>query len=360
MSFPIQIRLTEAAREVAELMYKATESLSRLREGQLQIGTAPKEAVYTEDNVVLYRYTPQVEQPFRFPLLISYALVNRPYMVDLQEDRSLVRGLLAHGIDVYLIDWGYPQRGDRWLTIDDHVNGYINNCVDVIRKRHGLDQINLLGICQGGTFSLCYTALHPDKIKNLIAMVAPVDFNVCDGLLNVWSGCSYEPQSMDVDLMVDALGNVPGDFMNFGFLMLKPFQLNVEKYIGLADVLDDEAKLINFLRMEKWIFDSPDQAGETFRQFIRDFFQNNKLVKGEFELGGRRVSLGKITMPVLNLYAEQDHLVPPASSMALAQYVGTKDYTALSFPVGHIGMYVSGKVQRDLPPTIAGWLKARG
>ncbi len=360
MPFPIQLRPTKVAQEVAELTYKATKSLSRLHEDQIKIGTTPKEPVYSEDNVILYRYTPAVDQPFPIPLLISYALVNRPYMVDLQQDRSLVRGLLAAGIDVYLIDWGYPSRGDRWLTIDDHVNGYINNCVDVVRERHELDKINVLGICQGGTLSLCYAALYPEKLKNLVAMVAPVDFAVSDGLLNVWSGCSYGPRSMDIDLMVDALGNIPGDFMNFGFLMLKPFQLNVEKYIGLADVLDDEAKLINFLRMEKWIFDSPDQAGETFRQFLKDFYQQNKLIKGEFEIGGRHVNLENITMPVLNVYAEEDHLVPPASSIALKNCVGTKDYTARSFPVGHIGMYVSGKVQRDLPPLIAGWLKERG
>ena len=359
MPFPIQLRPTAVAQEVAELTYKATQNLSRLQDDQIKIGATPKEAVYAEDNIVLYHYLPVVEKPFKIPLLISYALVNRPYMVDLQEDRSLVRGLLADGIDVYLIDWGYPQRGDRWITINDHVNSYIENCVEVLRERHDVDQINLLGICQGGTLSLCYSSLHPDKIKNLVAMVTPVDFSVRDGLLNVWSGCAYGPQSMDIDMMVNALGNIPGDFMNFGFLMLKPFQLNVEKYIGMADVLDDEAKLINFLRMEKWIFDSPDQAGETFRQFLKDFFQQNKLIKGEFQLDGETVDLKNITMPVLNVYALEDHLVPPASSIALEKYVGTKDYTAKAFPVGHIGMYVSGKVQKDLPPLIAKWLKER-
>jgi len=191
-------------------------------------------------------------------------------------------------------------------------------------------------------------------------MVAPVDFHVGEGLLNAWAGSVYGSQSMDPDLMVEALGNIPGDLLNFGFLMLKPFQLNIDKYLGMADVLDNETKLINFLRMEKWIFDSPDQAGEAFRQFLKDFFQQNKLIKGEVEIGGRRVDLHNITMSVLNLYAEQDHLVPPASSMALEKYVGTEDYAARCFPVGHIGMYVSGKVQRDLPPTIAEWLKARG
>ena len=359
MTFPINIRPSDAARELVEMTQKAIENISRVREDDLVIGPTPKEPVYKEDNLVLYHYTPVVEKPFKIPVLIVYALVNRPYMVDLQENRSLVRNLLAEGIDVYLIDWGYPKRGDRWLTIDDHVNGYINNCVDELRRRHNLDAINLLSICQGGTLSMCYAALHPEKVKNLITMVAPVDFHVEEGMLNVWSGCSYGPESMDVDAMVDALGNIPGDFMNFGYLMLKPFQLNVEKYIGMADILDDEAKLINFLRMEKWIFDSPDQPGETFRQFLKDFYQENKLVKGEVEIGNHKVDLKNITMPVLNLYAEKDHLVPPASSIALKEYIGTEDYTVLSFPVGHIGMYVSGKVQKSLPPAIASWLKER-
>ena len=357
--FPVQIRYTDAVREIVEMTAKATQNLSQLHESDVEYGTAPKEEVYREDNVVLYRYKPVVEKSYEIPLLIVYALVNRPYMVDLQENRSLVRNLLALGMDVYLIDWGYPKRNDRWITIDDHVNSYIANCVDVLRERHNVDKVNLLGICQGGALSLCYTSLHPEKVRNLVTMVTPVDFNVPNGLLNTWSGCAYGPQSMDVDAMVDAQGNIPGDFMNFGFLLLKPFQLNVEKYLGLTDILDDEAKLINFLRMEKWIFDSPDQAGETFRQFIKDFYQANKLIKGEFTLGEKRVELKNITMPVLNIYAEEDHLVPPASTLALKDYVGASDYTVLAYPVGHIGMYVSGKVQADLPPAIVEWLKAR-
>jgi polyhydroxyalkanoate synthase len=113
------------------------------------------------------------------------------------------------------------------------------------------------------------------------------------------------------------------------------------------------------MRMEKWIFDSPDQAGETFRQFIKDFFQQNKLMKGEVEIGDNTVDLKKVTMPVLNVYAEQDHLVPPDASKALKGCVGTKDYSELSFPGGHIGIYVSGKAQKTIPPAIGEWLDKR-
>ncbi len=348
------------ARELAEWGRRTVagiDALARIDSDDIRVGFTPREAVYREGKLTLYRYVPEIERPGAQPLLISYALVNRPDMVDLEDGRSLVQSLLRQGLDVYLIDWGYPTRADRWLTLDDYINGYLDACVDVVRARTGRDAINLLGICQGGTFSMCYAALQPDKVKNLITMVAPVDFHAGEGascgLLNVWA------RHMDIDAMVDAFGNIPGDFMNFGFLLLKPFQLNVAKYAALLDVVDDDKKLMNFLRMEKWIFDSPDQAGEAYRQFLKDFYQANKLIRGEVVIGDRRVDLKQIRMPVLNVYAEYDHLVPPVSSLALGDFVGTSDYRAVGYPTGHIGMYVSGKVQQALPKTIVEWLDER-
>jgi polyhydroxyalkanoate synthase len=362
LPFLTQMRLEDAVHDYTELtkkLMKGLENLSQLREEDIEVGVTPKQVVYQEDKLKLYRFQSPVAPSLSIPLLIVYALVNRPFMVDLQADRSLVANLLNLGLDLYLIDWGYPSRADRWLTLDDYINGYINNCVDFIRSQHHLDAINLLGICQGGTFSLCYSALYPEKVKNLVTMVAPVDFHQTDTLLNLRGGCTLGPEAVDIDLMVDTLGNIPGDYLNLEFLMLKPHQLGIQKYLDLPEIVDSEDKLLNFLRMEKWIFDSPDQAGEAYRQFLKDFYQQNKLIKGEVVLGDQRVDLAQITMPVLNLYAAKDHLVPPASSLALEQYVGTEDYTVQSFPVGHIGMYVSGKTQRELPPVIANWLKAR-
>lgn len=353
----------ELSRDLVELNKKLVaglDNLYNLNEHDVAFGMTPKEHIAQEDNIALYRYTPVVDKPHPVPVLISYALVNRPYMVDLQPDRSLVQGLLNLGLDVYLIDWGYPRRVDRYRTLDDYINGYLDTFIDVVRERHDLDKINLLGICQGGVFSLCYSALHPDKIQNLITMVTPVDFHTEDGLLNRWAGCVWGTKAMNPDLMVEALGNISGDFMNYGYLMLRPFSLGIGKYVDLIDTMTDERKLENFLRMEKWIFDSPDQAGEAWRQFMKDFYQGNKLIKGEVQLGEHTVDLSNVTMPVLNVYAEQDHLVPPASSKVLRKYLKTDDFTEASFPVGHIGMYVSGKVQKVLPPTIADWLKARG
>ena len=351
---PIRIDPQKALEEALRFNQKLAAGFKTLRAlDEVDYGATAKEEIYRQDKLVLYRFKGKDKPSAKTPLLIVYALVNRPYMVDLQEDRSLVKNLLAQGEDVYLIDWGYPDQSDRYLGLDDYINGYIRRCVEVVAKRHKVKKINLLGICQGGSFSLCFASIYPEKIRNLIAMVTPVDFHTPDNMLAHWT------RGVDVDLFVDTLGNVPADLMNWSYLTLKPVRLFQQKYIGLVDILDDKAELENFLRMEKWIFDSPDQAGEAFRQFIKDFYQGNKLVKGGLKIGDKDVSLKKITMPVLNIFAEQDHLVPPSASRPLKDHIGTQDYTELAFKGGHIGIYVSGRAQREVPSAIHDWLKAR-
>ncbi len=328
------------------------------------VGTTPSEIVYTEDKMKLIHYIPAVEKPYPVPVLIVYALVNRYYILDLQPDKSVIKKLLDEGFDVYVIDWGYPSGVDRYLTIDDYVNGYINNALDKIRERSGLDNITLFGVCQGGTFSVMYAALHPEKVKNLVTLVTPVNFDTDKGLLHLWA------KSLDVDKIVDYYGIVPGDFLNAGFLLTDPFRLMIDKYVGLFEKIEcelndtarslrNEETVKNFLRMEKWIFDSPDQAGETFRQFMKDCYQKNLLIKNEMEIDGKKINLKNITMPLLNVMAEFDHLVPNDASKPLTEAVSSSDKEMLVFPTGHIGIFVGSKSQKEVCPRIAEWLKPR-
>ena len=354
MNGPLNIGVDRIAEEASRFQRKLGAGLQSLREvGDFDYGATPRQEVWRDGKVVLYRFIGENKPTARVPLLMSYALVNRPYMVDLQANRSIVKGLLAQGEDVYIIDWGYPDRSDRFLTLEDYIERFIGGAVDYLRKAHGLDAINLLGICQGGAFSLCYAALHPDRVRNLITMVTPVDFHTEDNMLSNWT------RELDVDLFVDTLGNVPADMMNFTYLTLKPWRLFVQKYVGLVDILDDPKALEDFLRMEKWIFDSPDQAGEAFRQFIKQFYQGNGFVNGGITIGDEEVHLGLVDMPVLNIYAEHDHLVPPDASRALKGLVGSADYSELSFRGGHIGIYVSGRAQKEVPSAIHQWLAER-
>ncbi len=351
---PVDLLLSTLAEDVekAEVRFqKAADVL--LQPLETEIGVTPYEVVYEEDRVKLKHYVPVTETRLKAPLLIVYALINRETMLDLQPGRSVVQTLLKEGIDVYMIDWGYPTRKDKFLTIDDHVNGYMNNIVDFIRDRHDLPTINLMGICMGGTFCVIYSALHPEKIKNLITTVTPTNFDTDQGLLHIWM------KNLDVDRLVDAMGNMPGDVMNFGFLLLNPARLMIDKYVGFLENMDNKSFVENFVRMEKWIFDSPDVPGETFRQFIKDLYQKNLLIKNELVVGGKRVDLKDLTMPLLNFYGSFDHLVPPGACELLTSQVGSSDTEDVRLDTGHIGIYVSSKSQREFAPKIVRWLKDR-
>jgi len=315
-------------------------------------GCSEKEAVWQSGKAKLYRYRPIARPSGAAPLLIVYALVNRPYMMDLQEDRSLIRGLLAQGLDVYLIDWGYPDGADRFTALADYIDGHLAACVEHIVKAHRLDALNMLGVCQGGVLSLCFSALHPQRVRNLITMVTPVDFHTPADLLSKWV------RKIDVAALVGD-GNVSGDTLNQLFLSLMPFRLTQQKYVDLLAGNQDRAHLENFMRVEQWIFDSPDQAGSAFREFVVWFYQENRLAQNCLEIRGRKVDLGTVTVPILNLIGKRDHLVPPEASIALQRLVGSRDYTALEFDLGHIGMYISARAQHAVPPAIANWLAPR-
>ena len=365
-TLPIRITPEGVVREFEEVRQKIAQGVKRLTEyteDDLAIATAAKEQVWQQDMVRLYHYQPAVERPARVPVLIVYALVGRYQMIDLEEERSFVRKLLGEGLDLYMVDWGHPTRAQRWLTIDDYVSGYLDDCIDTIRERHGVDKVNLLGICQGGVFTTCYAALFPQKVQNLVLTVSPLDFHgdrgvpeAGAGYMNLWAR-SLDPE--DVDLLVDTLGMAPGAMVGFAFLMMNPVS-NMTKYTtDLVHILNDEAKLLNFLRMERWIADRPGHPGEVLRQWFKDLYQGNKLINSELELDGRRVDLDRIDMPVLNVYAEGDVIIPTACSRGLDGRFGTSDYSELAVPGGHIGTFVGGKAQKILAPAIANWLKER-
>lgn len=353
---PVDLLLSKLAEDTGKSHARAQKASDVLL-GDLDtaIAQTPYDVVFEEDRVKLKYYHPE-NRPgghIQTPLLIIYALINRETMLDLQPGRSVVRSFLDNGMDVYIIDWGYPSQKDKYLTLDDHVNGYIQNAVDAIRNRHGIPRVNIMGICMGGSMSVMFAALHPDKVKNLITTVTPSNFDTNQGLLHVWM------KHIDADQLVDAYGNISGDFMNFGFLLLNPARLMLDKYVGFLENMDDKEFVENFVRMEKWIFDSPDVPGETFRQFVKDCYQKNLLIESRLELGGKIVDLKNLTMPLLNIYGKYDHLVPPEACELLTSRVGSTDTEDVCLDTGHIGIYVSSKTRKEFVPKIVNWLKQR-
>lgn len=339
---------------------------------EVAVGTTPHEVVYEQDTLRLLRYCRETPAKYAEPIMFTYALVNRPYIVDLQPQRSVIRQLLDAGFDVYLIDWGAPGAADRTMRLKDYIDGIMRSCADVILKstttpnprscecnRPAPENLHLIGYCMGGTMSTIFTARHPEVVKTLTVMTAPLDFSkgAEQSLVQFWSN----PKYFDVDALIDAFGNCPAPLLQASFQMMKPVQNYITKWTTFFDKLDDENFIENFFAMEKWTNDNIPVAGETFREFVKKLYQNNELVRGEFRLavGEEPVDLKKITCPLMILTASADHLVPPVQSEGVLPYVGSTDVKAMSLDAGHIGLAVSTKAHKKFWPDACKWLVER-
>ncbi len=322
---------------------------------ETRVGTTPHDVVFERGTLKLLRYRRETPATHAEPVLFCYALINRPYILDLQPDKSVVRQYLEQGFEVYLIDWGVPSLADRGLTLDDYVCRLLKDAIDVVLRKHERSDLHLLGYCMGGTMSAMFAALDPEPVKTLTLLAAPIDFGGRESLLNVWA----DRRHFDVDTFIDTNGNCPAHFLQSCFLSTKPIQNFFEKNVGFFEHMSDQRFLTNFFAMERWANDNIPVAGETFREFVKKLYQSNELVRGEFHLGTRRVDLGNITCPLLLLTAKNDHLVAPPSTLGIERHVGSRDVQSMAIEAGHVGLVVSGKAQKVFWPAATRWLADR-
>ena len=344
-----QQELMEATTDAFEASTEMPDQLEKME--SVDVGQTPSEVVYTENKLELLHYESLTDEQHKTPILIVYALINKPFILDLQPDRSVVRRLLEAGHDVYLVDWNEPSRLDRHLALEDYVNRYIDNCVDVVRERSGVERINILGYCMGGTMTVMYTALHQEKVRTLGLMAAGLCFDRTGGVLELWGDQEY----YDPEDVVDACGNVPAEMLDVGFALMDPVANYVSKYVRLYENIDNDEFVENFGRMEQWLDEGIDVAGETYVQFLRDIYQENKLQRNEMYLDGDHVDVTDIEVPVLQITGEYDHLIPPEASKPMNERVGSDDTEIIEYSTGHIGLAVSGSSHRDVWPRVAEW-----
>lgn len=329
--------------------------MAQKRLPEIKVGQTPKDIIWRRNKAQLYRYkSPLPDGPkHRTPILMIYALINRHYILDLAPGKSLVEYLVNEGFDVYLIDWGYAGPEDAHQDFSYYVIDLLPQAVEKVLRTSGVKEVSLLGYCMGGTLTAIYGALYPRGIKNTVFLTTPIDFSHA-GLYTNW----LDPRYFHVDKMVDAMGNIPGNVIDLGNRMLKPIQNYLSSHVSLYDRLWDEKAVYSYRLMDKWLNDGTDFPAEAFRQWIKEFYQQNKLVKGELTLRGSRVDLKVISWPVLNVSASQDHIVPVAMAEALKRHVSSTDYEYVVYSAGHVGMVVGGG-SKHLYPKISSWLADR-
>jgi polyhydroxyalkanoate synthase subunit PhaC len=347
--------LYEQLRQIEE----STRTLQRVLTTNYPIGQMPKEVVWTLNKTKLYRYVPVVppEQRYPVPLLLVFALMNRPSILDLRPGASFVEYMVKQGFDVYLLDWGIPGPEDKDLKFDDYVLDYLPRAVRKLKAVAGSDTFSLLGWCIGAIITTMYAAIRPDDgLRNLILLTAPLDFSdkQCGGFVR-WVNDQY----FDPDRIVEAYGNMPGEMLDYGAKALKPVENYISNYLRLWDNLDDPKVVESWHAMNTWVNDLTPLAGGAYRQLIQELYRENRLVKGTMTLRGERVDLGSIRAALLNLIATEDHIVPPCETEAVMDKIGSQDKQLLKVPGGHIGMMAGSQAFKRTWPPLEAWLAAR-
>ncbi|MEH7253660.1 class III poly(R)-hydroxyalkanoic acid synthase subunit PhaC [Neobacillus niacini] len=320
-----------------------------------KVAPTPKEVVWTRNKTKLYRYISDQPKKHKIPLLMVYALINKPYVLDLTKGGSLIEYLVNQGFDVYLLDWGTPGYEDRHMKLDDFIMDYIPRAVKKVMKRSSVEEVSLLGYCMGGTMTSIFAALHPElPIRNLVFMTSPFDFENSGSY-----GEMLNEKFFDVDKVVDTLGVVPPEMIDMGNKLMKPMANFYGPYVSLVDRADNERFISSFKLLQKWLNDGIPFPGEAYRQWIRDFYQKNKLIKGELVIRGQRVNLKNIKANVLNLSGKNDLIAQPHMVEGLMNSISSKDKQYLNLPVGHTSITFGSQATKITYPTISEWLAER-
>ncbi len=346
-----------ATLEAQSFFDKYSAGMRVLLEGaQADTGRTPKEVVWTKNKAKLYRYEPAAEKKFPVPILMVYALINRPYVLDLLPGNSFVEYLTGQGFDVYLLDWGIPGDEDAGLNFEHLVLDYLPRAVKKVLKTSGADEFTMLGYCMGGTMSAMYASLFPEKIKNLVMVTTPVHFpRESMGAYTLFTDQKY----LNPDILADSFGNIPGEIIDTGNRMLKPVTNYVGTYVNMWERIFEDKPMESWLAMNKWVNDGPPFPGAAFKTWIKDFYQQNKLVKGEIRLRGRQIDLSKIEVPLLSVAGRKDHICLLPQAEALMDLISSEDKEFFVLDAGHVGLMTGRGAKKGLWPKVSDWLGTR-
>ncbi len=289
-----------------------------------QVGQTPKEIIWTKNKAKLYRYQPNKVKTNKVPILMIYALINKPYILDLYPGNSFI----------------------EYLT-------YIPRAVKKVLKQSFAKEITMFGYCMGGTMTAIFTALYQKKlpIRNVVLLTSPIDFEDA-GLYTNWLDKRY----FKLDNIVETFGNVPFEFIDFGNKLLNPLSNTVGVYVNVASNIENEEKILNWKLMQKWLNDGVPFPGEAYRQWIREFYQENKLINDELEVRGERVLLSNITANLLNIVATRDNIVLPQQIEPLNDKVSSKNKTLHVVNAGHVSVITGKRAVAENYPFIEQWI----
>ena len=323
------------------------------------IAQTPKELVWTLNKTKLYRYVPVVpaENRFPVPLLLVFAIMNRPYILDLRPGHSFVEFMVRSGFDVYLLDWGRPGLEDMGTKLDDYAMEYLPRAIRKVKEVSGCQEFSMLGWCIGAILTTIYAAIRPDDgLRNLLLLTAPLDFSDRNHVTFArWTDERY----FDVEKILAAFGNMPGEMIDYGARALKPVDNYITNYYKLWDNLDNPRAVEAWHAMNTWVTDNIPMAGAAYRQLIVELYRKNALMQNQLRIKDELVDVSNIRANLLTVIATGDHITPPCQSEAILGRVSSTDKETYHIPGGHIGIMAGSSAHRTTWPHIQEWLSAR-
>jgi polyhydroxyalkanoate synthase subunit PhaC len=353
--------MTQAAElpNLGSILDPRLETFTRVMTTKALIAQTPKELVWTLNKAKLYRYVPVLPPEARHPvpLLLIFALMNRPSILDLRPGHSFVEYMVGNGYDVYLLDWGVPGLEDKDLKFDNYTLDYMPRAIRKMKAISNCAEFSLLGWCIGAILTTIYAALRPDDgLRNLLLLTAPLDFSNRKKLTFArWT----DEKHFDVDKLLAAFGNVPGEMIDYGAKALKPVENYIGNYLKLWDNIDNPRVVESWHAMNTWVTDNIPMAGAAYRQLIVDLYRNDRLMQGSLSIRGNMVDLKQLRANLLTVIAEGDHITPPCQSEAILSKVSSSDTEVYRVPGGHIGIMAGSSAHKQTWPHIDHWLAAR-
>ncbi len=339
--------------EIDRAILRNIKGLEFLTAPRPPVGAMASNLLVRRGTMALYRYRPVTEEVYRLPLLLVAPPSNKGYIFDLAHGQSFVEFMLERGYDIFLLDWMPPRADEAEVALEDYLFDFLPDAVARIAELTGETQISLSGYCMGGTLAVMYAALVPDPVASLLCFTTPIDFRHMT-LFRAWA----HPDHFDVDRLVASLGIIPPEIILGAFDMMRPANRTAGMLHLWANMWNDDY-VRSYRMFDRWAAETLPMPGSYFRQIVKQLLWDNALVEGRMEVGGQRVDLATITVPVLSVVAQHDHVVAREAAAPLMTLTGSTDREEILSKGGHVSVVAGPGAVKRLWPSIDAWLGRR-